>query len=181
MKKWALVIIFFLISLITATTILTIMGIISPQETLGKWAERIPVFKPHIETYRAGLESEEWRANQYEAIMEEKESIEAERKDLEIEKAHIAQQWRDLERREAALQRQQGEFELQVKRQQNLAKLAELYEEMAAQEGARIIQELDEEDIVTILTQMDTRQASQILSILPTDLAARVSSRFKDN
>ena len=52
---------------------------------------------------------------------------------------------------------------------------------MAAQEGARIIQELDEEDIVTILTQMDTRQASQILSLLPTDLAARVSSRFKDN
>ena len=67
-----------------------IMGIISPQETLGKWAERIPVFKHYIETYRAGLESEEWRANQYEAIMEEKESIEAERKDLEIESAYCS-------------------------------------------------------------------------------------------
>ncbi len=171
MLKWTLAIIFLIISIVVAGVILTITGVIAPQEHLVNFGKSIPWLAPYIETYYIGLDTVEWSVQEEDKIQQAWTEIY--KKEIELE-GH-QQKLKDLE---ARLVRQEKALMEQKDKSQSIANLATLYGKMRPEEAAPILQLLDKELVLQIILAMDVDMAATILSLLPSNLAAELSSQF---
>lgn len=171
MLKWTAAIITLIFTILVAGVILTITGVIHPQDTLIRLGESIPSLTPYIETYYIGRDSQQWHSEQQAAIDDAWVQIELSRDNLVQQELRLQQLSEDLDRRETALIEQQN-------RNLNIAHLADLYSHMHPEEAADILKLLDEELILAVVLAMDNETAAIILPLLPSDLAAELSSRF---
>ncbi len=118
------------------------------------------------------------------ANVEEKKRLEAEREKLiqEQERLEMLRQELSAEREEIEAERKRYEKALadsEVLNQKRLKKLARVYGAMKANEGARIMETLDDQLCIDIFKYMsEDRQKAKILSAMSGEKAARLSKQM---
>lgn len=171
MFRWVLTVILLILSLVVASVILTITGVIHPQDKLITYAKSISWLAPYIETYYIGLESEQWSEQEQEKI--DYAWVEINQKEQEL--AEEKQKLRDLEDR---LTRQEQALIDKENKSQSAANLAALYGKMQPEEAVDILVLMDRNLVLDIILAMDDEMAADILVSLPSDFAAELSSQF---
>lgn len=86
----------------------------------------------------------------------------------------------DLEQKIAELQRIQNRIDQQVElrkdlTEQGIVKLAKVYEAMPAEEAATLIETIDRDVAVLVLSKMRGRQAGKVLASVDPEIASRIS------
>lgn len=117
-----------------------------------------------------------------EQIEEEKEEITIKKEELKQFNARLLVQEEELGERgkEILILRNEAENYIKQKEEQQteeMSWLAGVYEKMKAEEAATIIQELDENLCLSILSQMEGKQVAKILAAMKPEQAARLSQK----
>ena len=99
------------------------------------------------------------------------------------EKKRLAEWEAELKKRQAELTRLDKEVSKKIIRIEQaesarIASLARLYDGMDAKSVARLMTNLDDETVVSILPRMKAKNASQVLQMLPSQRAARLSKKM---
>jgi len=102
---------------------------------------------------------------------------------IEEEKARLAQKESVLDKRESELKGQHRDLDrklltLEKAESSRINQLAKLYDGMDAQSVARLMASLDDETVVSIMPRMKLKNASTVLSLMPSQRAARLSKRM---
>jgi len=102
---------------------------------------------------------------------------------LNAEKARLAEKEKELGAREkelAILDKKVSQKLLKVEQAESgrVANLAKLYDGMDARAVAKLIANLDDGTVVSILPRMKLKNASQVLSLMPAKRAARLSKQM---
>lgn len=171
MFRWVLAVILLILSLVVASVILTITGVIHPQDKLIDFATSIPWLAPHIEIYQIGLESQQWSDKEQAKI--DSAWIEINQKEQEL--ARQEQTLRDLDDR---LTRQEQALTDKMNKNQSVASLAALYGKMRPEEVVDILVLMDKNLVLETILAMDGETAAAVFASLPSDLAAELSSQF---
>lgn len=185
MWKTILAVTLLLFSLATLAVVGQVVGFWDWAGPLWERMSAWPALAPHVERYELGRETGELLASR-EAHLAQWQA------ELEEEAAVLAAQWRELDEARWQLERREAELadwevrlaarQAAVERLEEAAeardRLRALYEAMRPQEAARILVDLDNEEISLLLAEMSPRQAGQILAALPPERAAEVSRRL---
>lgn len=180
MSKWILVLLSLVVAILSALVIFTITGVIEPQDKLLEWAESVEWLNPYIVTYSKGLDAEQWRSEEQQQIQQAWQEIEEERSRLGQLQDEIAHEQASLQRERQQLEDQLRALEERQATLRSIGRLAELYQEMPTQESSRILQTLDDDLILAILLELDPRDAAEILTRFPTELAASLSNKLRE-
>jgi len=102
---------------------------------------------------------------------------------LEKEKAEIEKRKKELDKREQELNKLNREVSKKMliidqAESSRVSKLAKLYDGMDARSVTRLMANLDDETVVSILPRMKTKNASAVLQLMPAKRAARLSKRM---
>jgi len=102
---------------------------------------------------------------------------------LEQEKKRLAEWEAELNTREKSLKRLDAEvskkvLKLEQAESTRITNLARLYDGMDSRAVARLMASLDDETVVSILPRMKAKNASQVLQLLPSQRAARLSKKM---
>jgi len=183
--KTVLAVTLLIISLVTMAIVGQIIGLWDWAGPLWQWLGVWPVTAPHVERYELGhehavaLQAREAELAQWQARLEEEAAaLEAERRALEEARFELERREEDLARREAQLEARAAAVQEMADAAAARQQLRALYEAMRPQEAARILVDLDDEEISLLLLDMSPRQAGQILAALPPERAAAVSRRL---
>ena len=140
-----------------------------------------------IEEIMANLEMLDYVPGEKDLIGEEigmsvEDSIEAVNW-LEKEKTRLAEHEKELDVREKRLNILDSKVTQKILRIEQaestrIAKLAKLYDGMEARSVARLIANLDDETVVSLLPRMKLKNASSVLSLMPPVRAARLSKQM---
>ncbi len=106
--------------------------------------------------------------------MEEISWIEQEKKKIKAEQLELA-----VERRELESLKRQVQSLLQRKKQvetERIAYLAKLFDNMKKEEVGQLMEQLDDDTIVSVLPRMKAESASRVLAMLPPKRAARITT-----
>jgi len=118
------------------------------------------------------------------ALEKSRADIESEKEKLQTQEERMAMLQQELENVKTELTRKKKELEQVVAQSSELdrkriAQLAKVYGAMRAAEAAQILETLDEDLAVTILTAInDDRQKAKIFAALPAEKAASLSQRM---
>ncbi|HKM17070.1 MAG: hypothetical protein GX228_04015 [Firmicutes bacterium] len=173
MVRWLAAVYTLIISVIIAFVLLTITGLIQPQDKLIEYAQSIQAFAPYVETYYVGAQWQDWHAEkqaEFDAIHQE---IEAQHQSLNAKEQQLHVLSQSLARQEQTLNEQRA-------KSQSAANLARLYSQMRPEEAVEILQLMDQELILEVLLAMDEETAALVLAALPRSLAAELSTRFQE-
>jgi len=102
---------------------------------------------------------------------------------LELEKSKLADHQKELEAREKRLnvldsKIQQKILVIEQAESVRITKLAKLYDGMEAGAVAKLVANLDDETVVSLLPRMKLKNASAVLSLMPPARAARLSKQM---
>lgn len=102
---------------------------------------------------------------------------------IEKEKADLAVREKDLTRREKELEKLNAQLTQKITRLEQaesvkVAKLAKLYDGMEPRSVAKLIANLDDNTVVSILPRMNLKNASQVLALMPATRAAKLSKQM---
>ena len=102
---------------------------------------------------------------------------------LEKEKADIEKRKKELDKREKELNKLNREvtqklLRLEQAESTRINNLAKLYDSMDPRSVARLMANLDDETVVSIIPRMKTKNASAVLQLLPAKRAARLSKQM---
>lgn len=117
-----------------------------------------------------------------EKIEKEEEEIATKRKEMDQFNARLLVQEEELKKRgkEILILRNEAQDYMKERKEQqseDMSWLAGVYEKMKAEEAATIIQELDENLVLSILSQMEEKQVAKILEAMEPEQAARLSQK----
>jgi flagellar motility protein MotE (MotC chaperone) len=118
------------------------------------------------------------------ALEKQKVDLEAEKKRMNEERERMLMVQQELEKTRNELTEERKKLEKLVGQSDELDKkrikqLAKVYGAMRPEEAARILETLDDELLINILSSMgDDRQKAKILSTLSRDKAARISKKI---
>lgn len=118
------------------------------------------------------------------AIEKQKADLDAEKKKMAEQQDHVLMVEQELEKTRGELTEERKKLEKLVGQSDELDKkrikqLAKVYSAMRPDEAARILETLDDDLLINILSAMgDDRQKAKILSILSPDKASRVSKKI---
>jgi len=116
-------------------------------------------------------------------IEEKRKMIDEEKEELEKLRERLLLQERELEKRAAELLSLKKKIEDyldkgRAERNTKIKWLAQVYERMRAEEVAPIIQKLEDELALEILSQMDERQVGKILGAMEIQKAAKLAQKI---
>jgi flagellar motility protein MotE (MotC chaperone) len=120
----------------------------------------------------------------FQAVEQQKADIVKEKQELTEQQQRVTMVQQELEKTRADLTAEREKLEKLVSKSDDLDKkrikqLAKVYGAMRAEEAARILETLDDELCMNILSEMgDDRQKAKILTALSPDKAARVSKKI---
>lgn len=171
MFKWVAAIISLIIAVIGASVVLTITGVIQPQDAILEYSRSISWLAPHIEIYSIGQDNQAWLA-------EKEQEITLAWNDVENERLMLIQERQRLENLETRLDRQEQDLNNAKKINQSVASLATLYSNMRPEEAVEIMELLDSSLVLDILQTMEIETAALILSSFSPELAAELSGQF---
>lgn len=102
---------------------------------------------------------------------------------LENEKAKLAEREKELDAKEKRLNILDGKVSQKIVRieqaeSNRISKLAKLYDGMDARAVAKLIANLDDETVVSLLPRMKLKNASSVLALMPPPRAARLSKQM---
>jgi len=130
------------------------------------------------ERLRAEYQAKKDRLNQHEQRLELlAKDLDRKRQEIEIVKAKVTEDWRRLLQRQRELAKDQVVFE--AAEQQNLKKLAKIYESMDGDQAALAMKGLDETTAVKLLFIMEEDKAGEILGGMDTEMAAQMCERMR--
>lgn len=118
------------------------------------------------------------------AIEKQKADLEEEKKKMAEQQDHVAMVEQELEKTRNELTEERKKLEKLVGQSDELDKkrikqLAKVYGAMRPEEAARILETLDDDLLINILSAMgDDRQKAKILTVLSPDKASRVSKKI---
>ena len=113
-------------------------------------------------TPQDSLDTLSWIEKEMAALVEEKNKIEVEKKELEALKYKI----------------DQGLIKIEQAESNRIIKLARLYDGMKANEVTKLFANLSDEVIISLLPRMKAANASKILGLMPPKRAARLSTEM---
>ena len=113
---------------------------------------------------------------QRDAVQREAEMLRNYRIQVEVEQAVLDEQEQRLQTLVAELEGSQEDFGVQ--REESIAKLAKLYEAMKPAKAAPILETLDPDTVLEILSRMKARQAAKMLAAMNPALASEISHRM---
>lgn len=178
MGRWVLAITFLLVAIIVAFGVLVATGVIDGPALFWRWGSRIAWLQPHLETYAQGQDAEAWIARQEEEIRAKLADLESRAAELRAVEEKLEQREQQLDKRESDLAAWEAQLQAAQSHRRNVQNLAEIYRGMQPADAARILQELDRQLILDVLAEMDAYEAGQILTILPTNLAASLTEQL---
>lgn len=120
----------------------------------------------------------------FQAVEQEKAGIVKEKQELTEQQQRVAMVQQELEKTRQDMTAERERLEKLVSKSDDLDKkrikqLSKVYGAMRAEEAARILETLDDELCMNILSEMgDDRQKAKILTALSPDKAARVSKKI---
>lgn len=179
MGRWFLAFGLLTAAVLIAFVILSVTGVIDAPGLFWQIALNSSRLKPHLETYSQGREAEEWIAGKYAELEAEKEELVAFERELKTEKERLEQEALELTKKETQLQADKAAFAKELNQRHNVRRLAEIYREMSADEAARLLEGAEQNLALQILTWMDERDAADILTKLPTNLAVSLSKQLR--
>lgn len=185
MKKAGIILVLFF--LFTALMLFR-KGLLEP-EKIENLKERIfPTLKRESsdsfsEKEKKVLPQEEKIIQALENVEEKEKEINQKKEELERLREHLVLQEKELEERASQLSSLKKEIEdylkkAQVERDTKMKWLARVYEEMQAEEVASIIERLDDELSLEILSQMSERQVGKILGAMEVQKAAKLAQKI---
>jgi len=177
--KWLATIYTLVISVIIACIILTVTGVIHPQELVLDCMASIPAFAPYVEAYNIGKEQESWRQQQQAELDLQIQQLVLQREELESLRQQLLTWDRQLTEKENDLLRQEEALKAQQAKAKSIADLAQLYMQMRPEEAAAILKLMDNNMVLDIILAMDKETAALILVALPPTMAAELSSQFQ--
>ncbi|NLK09133.1 MAG: hypothetical protein GX316_10635 [Firmicutes bacterium] len=182
MKKWLLVIISFLISVIVAAVMLNATGVINLRSLAIKQIEATPAVAPYLETYRAGRAMETELAKALAEVEIERDEfaqiqleLEARAEALQTREKQLARDFENLENERAKLLELQAEIDTAKMNLLELERIRDIYGEMKSKDAASIMSEMRPEVIAFLLSDMEPETAGGILSNLDPKLAAEIT------
>lgn len=178
MGRWVLVTMLLILSILVAFGIFVATGVIDGPALFWQVGLKIAWLQPHLETYSHGQDGEAWIAAQEEELKLYSEELDLREAELIHRAEQLEQRTQELDKRESDLQKQIANFQGEQAQRHNIQKLAEMYTEMPPEESARILEKLDQSLIIEILLFMDMRDAANILTKLPTNLAVALSKEL---
>lgn len=178
MGRWVLAFTFLLIAVLAAFVVLSVTGVIDGPALLWSWAGRIDWLQPHLATYSRGQEAETWIAAQEAELMAMLADLENRYEELRASQNRLEQRSQQLDKRESELAAWEARLQAEAEHRRSVQNLAEIYSGMQPQDAAHILQELDRELVLQVLLEMDTFTAADILTLLPTNLAAALSKEL---
>lgn len=112
-----------------------------------------------------------------------KKELDQKEEELKRKEDRLKTMERDLEEKIEELKRVQLRIDQQVSlrkdlEQQGILKLAKVYEGMPAEEAAKLIETMDRDVAVQVLSNMRGRQAGKILASVKPDIASRISEQI---
>jgi len=170
--RWLAAIYTLLISLLIAFILLTVTGLIHPQDKLIEYGKAIPAFAPYIETYYIGAQWQDWHSEKLAELEALQLEMEQQRKSLLAKEQELQNLGERLARQEASLNEQRA-------KNQSAANLAKLYTQMRPEEAVAILELMDQQMVLDVLLAMDKDTAASILAAMPPSLAAELSMRFQ--
>ncbi|HOB08020.1 MAG: hypothetical protein WAP20_00640 [Limnochordia bacterium] len=173
MVRWLAAIYTLITSLIIAFVLLTITGLIHPQDKLIEYSKAIPAFAPYIETYYIGAQWQDWHAEKQAELGILQREIEEQRTYLQAKEEQLQNLSQSLARQEQALNEQRA-------KSLSAANLAKLYSQMRPEEAVAIMELMDQQLVLDVLLAMDQDTAASILAALPPSMAAQLSMRFQE-
>jgi len=143
------------------------------EEMLDKIIENLAVFDyepdpSEIESGEVGISSEDsikavnWLKQEKAALSQREQELTNRQKELERLDKQVSQKILSLEQAESV----------------RIANLAKLYDGMDSKAVAKLMANLDDETVVSILPRMKTKNASAVLQLLPPRRAARLSKKM---
>lgn len=178
MGRWVLVTMLLILSIIVAFGIFVATGVIDGSALFWQVGPKIAWLQPHLETYSHGLDGEAWIGAQEEKLQLYSTELTLREAELEDWSERLEQRAQQLDKQESELHKQVANFQAEQAQRHNVQKLAEIYTEMTPEEGAKILEKLDQSLILDILLSMDMRDAANILTKLPTNLAVALSKEL---
>lgn len=182
MRKWLLIILIVLASLVLSGAMLQAMGIIDVGGWIMTRLERHPAIQTHAAIYRLGLEAEQAIAETVAAVEVREAEIEEERAALEQERAELNEEWRRLERARIELDQRARQLDVykesldaRAARLDDLERLQSLYNTMRASDLIPILAELEDGTVARILAGMDDRKVAQVFAAMEPERAAALS------
>ncbi|HPF33938.1 MAG TPA: hypothetical protein P5571_06115 [Candidatus Krumholzibacteria bacterium] len=113
---------------------------------------------------------------QRDAVQREAEMLRNYRIQVEVEQTVLDEQEQRLQALVAELETAQADFG--AEREESIVKLAKLYEAMKPAKAAPILETLDPDTVLEILTRMKSRQAAKVLAAMNPALASEISHRM---
>jgi len=123
-------------------------------------------------------------SNLYQAIKNERKEIEDERAKLNKQKERINLLQQELEKTKEELSKERKKFEKVISssdefENKKIKQLAKVYSAMRANEAAKILETLDDDLVVKIITAIgDDRQKAKIMSNISAAKASRISKKM---
>ncbi len=108
------------------------------------------------------VEAVNWLQQEKKALAQERKELDARRKELELLDKQVTQKILRIEQAESV----------------RIASLAKLYDGMDSRAVAKLMANLDDETVVSILPRMKTKNASAVLQLLPPPRAAKLSKQM---
>jgi len=108
------------------------------------------------------VEAASWIENEKKALAERTKELDAREKKLNVLDSKVSQKILKIEQAESA----------------RIAKLAKLYDGMEARSVAKLVANLDDATVVSLLPRMKLKNASSVLALMPPARAARLSKQM---
>ncbi|NLJ81212.1 MAG: hypothetical protein GX335_09330 [Firmicutes bacterium] len=178
MGRWFVAFGLLIIAIILAFIIFSVTGVIDAPTLFWKLGLRISWLEPYLETYSRGKDIENWLAAQEEELGIRASEVEAYAQELKTQEEQLEESIQKFIKEETELLEHITKLEEELSERRNIQRLAEIYTEMGAEEAARILEEAGQELALQILTWMDERDAADILTKLPTNLAVALSKQL---
>jgi len=149
------------------------------------WVEKFP-----LRPFSFGKEEKVQESTQQEEILLALREIQRQRKEMEREREelknlqnHLSLQKEELREegeRLVSLKKKLEELieQEKIKQSERISWLASIYEEMRPEEAAPIMEKLDDDLVISILSQMDERQAGKILGAMEPTRATELSQKI---
>jgi flagellar motility protein MotE (MotC chaperone) len=182
MKKWFFPILVFLIAVATSVTVLEVAGVLNLRQGMLQRFRAHETIGPLIRTYELGQAQSENLLLEQSRLEEWEQSLQEEEAELQIQRTLLDRQKTDLERQKIDLQnlidqwdQRQALDRTTQEQNQRREMLGDLYANMRPEEAARVLVQLDQELIVTILEGLPPEQGANILAALEPKFAAQIS------
>lgn len=178
MGKWVLVTSLLMLSIVVAFGIFIVTGVIDGPALFWRIGPKIAWLQPYLQTYSHGLDGEVWLDAQKAELEKQLAEVQLQQSELDQEAEQLEERSQLLEKLAGDLEKEKSLFQAEQAQRRSVAKLAEIYTEMAPEEAAKILGELDQSLILEILLSMDIRDAASVLTRLPTNLAVALSKEL---